>query len=297
LTHNPWHHGWRGGGGTPDYGIYEGLQGVHGDKLDKLRELAATSDLLAGVTGLPFDAGTTTGFLKLPNFVQRAILGEGTSSGGAGSDYGPLEYQIALAKLGLDERTLGLDERRLGYESTASEAAIKRAEEENYLEALGLQLEAELGRGNLSLQQLIAAGQLKTDESTSKRLERELDELMRANKARETLQQDELAAIRARDAISSYLQATELADARRLSAIQERRALLPSLVDPSQEYFSGLGPTGPLASVAGGLGLPFDPARIQHQQFDLGALTSPPGGAGLEALLMQQLPGLAGGVA
>ena len=177
----------------------------------------------------------------------------GGSDGGGGAR-GPTAEELALeyAKLGLDERQIN--------------ALIEHQKTQDYLEALGLQSsnqlgqgQLELGQGQLSLDQLQVAGQLKLGQAEETRLGKELEELLRANRAREAEDSKRRALEAAQAAISGYLKASELADARRLASLQERRALLPLMVDPNQQYVSGMGPTDPLAQVTQGFGLNFNP--------------------------------------
>lgn len=92
----------------------------------------------------------------------------------------------------------------------------------------------------------------------------QLAETLRANKARELEDTRQRAMSAASVAVSSFLESQSLADARRMKGIEETRLLLPSLVDPNREFFAS--PTGPGATMAGRLGLGFEPTRIQHRE-------------------------------
>ncbi len=76
--------------------------------------------------------------------------------------------------------------------------------------------------------------------------EAELKESTRAALAREGNNAANRALSASTAAMSAYLQGTQLADARRLAAHQEARALLPSLVSEDREFFAGTGPNSVL---------------------------------------------------
>ena len=76
--------------------------------------------------------------------------------------------------------------------------------------------------------------------------------------------------------MSAYLTGTQLADARRLAAAQEARALLPSLVNPNQKYFAGQGPNEALAAASARSGLPFAGSEIVHKQMTPQVLAGAP---------------------
>ena len=105
-----------------------------------------------------------------------------------------------------------------------------------------------------------------------------LAESVRSNKAQEAEQRRMRALDAASQAVSAYLRGTELADARRLSAFQESRALLPSLVSPDQKFFAGQEPGGTLATAAERFGLPFTGSEVQHKQLVPSSLATPPTG-------------------
>jgi len=98
----------------------------------------------------------------------------------------------------------------------------------------------------------------------------------RANMAQEAEARKQRALSANATAIDAYLTGTQLADARRLSALQEARALLPSLVSPDQQYFAGQEPGGALSVASARFGLPFSPAEIQHTRLSPGALAQTP---------------------
>lgn len=78
----------------------------------------------------------------------------------------------------------------------------------------------------------------------------------------------------ASNALTGYLRAAELSDARRLASLQMQRDFLPFQVDPNKEFFGG-GPEGSLATASRDFGLNFQPTPIQHQIVDPGALVAP----------------------
>ena len=124
----------------------------------------------------------------------------------------------------------------------------------------------------------------------------DLAEITRANAAREREDARRRHLDAATEAVDAYLRGTELADARKLNAFQESRELLPYLVSPSQRYFSGQEPGGPLATAAGRFGLPFTGAEIQHKQLTPAQLGLPPSPAfmGSEVLEHAKTVGQAG---
>lgn len=103
-----------------------------------------------------------------------------------------------------------------------------------------------------------------------------LAESIRAAKEREAEDRKQRALEAASNAVDAYLRGSQLADARRLSAFQEKRALLPSLISPNQQYAPGQEPGGPLSEVSQRYGLPFQGFEVQHTQFNPGQLAAPP---------------------
>ena len=103
-------------------------------------------------------------------------------------------------------------------------------------------------------------------------------ETARANTAREQGAAAGRALSASTAAMSAYLQGTQLADARRLAAHQEARALLPSLVSEDREFFAGTGPGGFLDRFSKKfLGGPTEGAEVIQRNFrpgDLAAGTS-----------------------
>ncbi len=108
--------------------------------------------------------------------------------------------------------------------------------------------------------------------------EDELAELNRSNEAREAGNAASRALTASTAAMEAYLQGTQLADARRLAAHQEARALLPDLVAPDREFFAGTGPGGFLDRFSKKfLGGPTEGAEVIQKKFrpgDLAAGTS-----------------------
>ena len=148
------------------------------------------------------------------------------------------------------------EEMALGWAGQILEAELGRGELDIGRRRLGL--DTELGRGELALNR------------------QGLAETTRSNKAQEVEARRGRALEAASNALSSYLRGTELSDARRLSAAQEARALLPSLVKPGQRYFAGQGPNEALAQASARSGLPFQGSEIVHKQLRPGALAAPP---------------------
>ena len=104
----------------------------------------------------------------------------------------------------------------------------------------------------------------------------QLSEQIRADKEREAEDRKQRALDAASQAVDAYLRGSQLADARRLAAFQEQRALLPSMVDPNQRYAPGQEPGGAMATMAQRYNLPFAGTEIQHQVMNPGALAAPP---------------------
>ena len=171
-------------------------------------------------------------------------------------------YDIELRKLGLGHRELDINERQFAQDIALARAKHKLDELElgrRYgLDVRQFDLDAEISRGQLALDT------------------EELAEMVRSNKVREAQEERGLALSSAVNAMDAYLRATEMADARRLSAFQEARSLLPSLVPEGQKYFSGFEPTGPLATAFAGINLPFSPVEIVHKKFRPGELAQQP---------------------
>lgn len=94
-----------------------------------------------------------------------------------------------------------------------------------------------------------------------------LDEAIRSALAREEENAKDRALAAASNALTGYLRAAELSDARRLASLQLQRDFLPFQVDPSKEFFGG-GPEGSLATTSQNFGLNFQPTPIQHQTVD-----------------------------
>lgn len=98
----------------------------------------------------------------------------------------------------------------------------------------------------------------------------------RFNKAQEAMTARQRALDAASEAMQAYLTGSQLADARRLSAFQESRELLPYLVSPNQKYQAGMEPGGTLAAAAARYGLPFNPQELPKKQLTPSALAIAP---------------------
>lgn len=99
----------------------------------------------------------------------------------------------------------------------------------------------------------------------------------RANRAREAEAARQRALQASTDALSAYLQGTQLADSRRLSSFQEARALLPQLIDPDRKFFGGQGPGGFLDQFSQKFfGKPFEGAKVVPKTFRPGELAKAP---------------------
>jgi len=200
-------------------------------------------------------------FQALPPHIQEIILGmeDATSGGdGVGRSWLPGEQEMEARRLEQADLDREILQQRADEESRSGQT-------QDYLAALGLQAQDRQFRERMGLDRDIFGLD-----------EKELDELIRANQADEAARARDRALLAAQNAVQTYLQAQAQADARRLSSVQEQRLLLPSMVDPNQQYFSGLGPDDPLAAMMGEFDLPFNPASIQHTRIDAGALANPP---------------------
>jgi hypothetical protein len=187
----------------------------------------------------------------------------------------PEQHQMMVDRLAADLEQMGFDreiaireakrlDSQLALQAFEAGGRLTLGQEENEIRRLAYESERELGLGELDLG------------------ERSLDEDIRSNLVRE----GELAKSRGLSsiemALSGYLRATELKDARKLAALQETRAFLPSMVDPSQEFF--LDPSGPLGTSMGNYGLPFGGTEVQHMEVDPTAM-----GTGIDDFTMQQI--------
>lgn len=118
-----------------------------------------------------------------------------------------------------------------------------------------------------------------------------LAEDIRHNRAIEAISLKQMAVDAASKAMQGYMEATQQVSARRKGAFEESRELLPFLVDPSQRFFSGLEPTGALATAAQRFGLPFSPVPIQHKQLAPAMIASEPT---IDPIVLQMLQGIIG---
>jgi len=85
--------------------------------------------------------------------------------------------------------------------------------------------------------------------------ERTLAEQVRANRAAEADRARGRGLQAAGDALSAYMRASESRDARQIGVLSSLPGLLPSLVSPDQDFFTGLEPGGLLARAAARFGL------------------------------------------
>ena len=97
-------------------------------------------------------------------------------------------------------------------------------------------------------------------------------------------------------ALRAYMRASELAQARKLSAFQEARSLLPLLVSPQLRQFPGLEAGGALSTAMGRFGLPFTPIDIQHQQINPAELLAQPAEQELGAGILSRINAIGGAV-
>lgn len=154
------------------------------------------------------------------------------------------QFELEQDRFGLEERRFGLDqldaERRQEIERLLLDVQQGRLS----LDQLQAQIDVVLSRERLELEGMLGGRGLDIQESQLT-LQRELGfaslEEQRKDRALDS----------ALGAISSYLAGMSAADARRLSASQETRALIPFMVDPNQQFFSGMGPESALARASG----------------------------------------------
>jgi hypothetical protein len=155
-----------------------------------------------------------------------------------------------------------------------------------------LGLETELGRGELDVSRKRLGLDTEIDRGRLGVERQSQAELMRSNKAREAEDRKQRALDAASSALTSYLRGTELADARRLSAAQEARALLPSLVNPNQKYFGGQGPNEALSQASARFGLPFQGSEIVHKQMTPQVLAGAPTPALIGSEIVKHVKGV-----
>lgn len=184
----------------------------------------------------------------------------------------------------LDRDNLDLNKWFGSIDRIQSQQGLDQAEQER-LRRFGLDdrrfgLEAELGRGELDL----ARGQFGLDERRFGLEERGFEEQLRQARVAEEMAKRDSLLETANSAMSAFLRSTELADARKLAAFQETRALLPMLVNKNQRYFSGMGPGGTLSTIMGRYNLPFEPVEIQHANLNPMELMQAPPGSDLSGI-------------
>lgn len=180
--------------------------------------------------------------------------------GGGGGRQGPTAEELAVDWAQIASQNRGQD---LDLQSTMR----------------GYDIEEELGRAgvNIDWANVGIDRQRIGIERERSLIEREsLAERIRASKEQEAEDRKQRALDAASQAVDAYLRGSQLADARRLSAFQEKRALLPSLISPNQKYAPGQEPGGPLSEVSQRYGLPFNPFEVQHTQFNPDQLAMAP---------------------
>jgi hypothetical protein len=106
-------------------------------------------------------------------------------------------------------------------------------------------------------------------------LQAELAEQKRTNLAQEALATRRITLDRALNSLTAFNTAQDIADQRRLSAVDQARQLAGFLTPKGTEFFPGMEPTGALAQVSQTFGLPFGGAPVVEQEFDVGALAQP----------------------
>ena len=104
----------------------------------------------------------------------------------------------------------------------------------------------------------------------------ELSETVRHNLAGESVMRRQTALDIAKSAVDTYMEALNQSRQGREAAFSEARQLLPSLVPEGQQYWSGLEPTGALATMMGRYGLPFTPTEVVHKQLTPATLATEP---------------------
>ena len=119
----------------------------------------------------------------------------------------------------------------------------------------------------------------------------ELGETVRANLARESVLRRQTALDIAKSAVDTYMDATEQSRGGREAAFSEARSLLDKLVPAGQQYWSGLEPTGALATMAQRYGLSFEPTEVVHKQLTPALLATQPPVPPEVAYMMQGVMG------
>ena len=135
----------------------------------------------------------------------------------------------------------------------------------------------------------ISRDRVEIERQMAKVQEGELAEVERSNRITEAQRARGQALEAASNASQAYMEGMRLSDQRRLSAFQETRALLPYMVDPSQEFQGGLEPGGPLAGALAGLGLGFTPQRVPTTRLDPMSLATAPTDAQIGSGLLTRL--------
>ena len=247
------------------------------------QRMSSLQELLKSLTGRGQRARNTIKSYRKSNTLYAQFLAE---RGLSREEFEAMPVWLQQIWLGLDESASGDGGVGRSWLPGEQEMEARRLDQADLDRNILQQRADEEGRSNQALEYIRALEMQGQDRQFRERLgldrdifglnEKELDELIRANQADEAARARDRALAAAQSAVQNYLQAQSQADARRLSSVQEQRLLLPSMVDPNQQYFSGLGPDDPLAAMMGEFGLPFNPAPIQHTQIDAGALANPP---------------------
>ena len=174
----------------------------------------------------------------------------------------------AVATLGLDVTTrkaLGLFPSSGGAAAGSAPPLWRPGELELLLKEFGLDVDQfEEDRRQFELQFGLSEDSLGLSERT-------LGETIRSNKALEADRLRGHGLDAASTALSAYLRASEAADARKQGVLSTLPSLLPSLVDPNQEFFAGFEPGGILATAAKRFGLgDVEGVPIQHVALNIG---------------------------
>ena len=103
-----------------------------------------------------------------------------------------------------------------------------------------------------------------------------LEETIRANRAQEKSLAKDRALLAASAVADNYLQASQLADARRQAAMAETRLLAPQILPPGTEFIPGFGPDSALSQASEGFGFQFEPLEAFTIPVNPSALANPP---------------------
>ena len=240
--------------------------------------------------------------------------GDGGGGGGGGADPASLAEQRYEADLMSQTRRYEADlaaridqelSRRSAdtdrYGSQVAAGASKYGSRLQYQASkYGADLDYQLGLKNLDVDWAevgISRDRVDIERQLAAVQEGELAEVERSNRVTEAQRARGQALDAASNAVQAYMEGSRLADARRLSAFQETRQLLPYMVSEGQEYQAGFEPGGPLSGALGGLGLNLPSQRLPTTRLDPSQLAVAPTDTQIGSGLLAQIGQIQGAVA